>query len=150
MKTLDELTQGVDTSLDAVYQDYQTNFDKLVKKRDLSTMHLRNLRSLLPRVIEGLAKENLVLDDLSYYMNASNDRLIVSVTATSNGKFKFIKFQGYTARGAGKNQDALTTKGQKMEQRFQEATQITMHVNSASLELGKDGIVGRVLIDLYI
>lgn len=149
METLDTLTQNIDHSLENAYKEYQENFDKLVAKRDLTTTKLRTLRSLLPRIIDGLAKEHLVVTTIGYYIGDST--LSATVTAKSDGKFRFIKFQGYSARGGGKNQEALNTKAEKLKSKLKESTLIDrMNVNSMSMEVRREGNEGTALIEIYL
>lgn len=155
METLDNLSLKVDESLEGAYKEYQENFDKLVAKRDITTMKLRNLRSLLPRIIEGLAIEHLQISSLSYYVGIDatgkgDPHLKVSISAVFDGKFKFIKDQGYTSRGSGKNQKTLDDKGKKIEEGFLAMTQIKIRVNSMTLEAKKDGSERSVLIETYL
>ncbi len=82
------------------------------------------------------------------------DVLRVSITATpTSGKFKFIQFQGYTARGAGKNEDRLHAKAEKIAEAIRVGAGFTyVGVNSCSLEVRddkRDG-KGRVMIDFSV
>lgn len=150
METLDTLTKKVDNSIDSVYTEYQENFDKLVQKRNASTAMLRNLRSLLPRIIEGFAKQNLLVSSLGYHIGNAGQLLSVSISAESNGKFRFIKDRGYTGRGSGKNQKTLNEKAKRIQENFLADTQIEIRVNSMSLEVRTGQIERSVLIDLYL
>lgn len=151
METLDTLTKRIDESLDRTNKEFQRYLDKLVDKRDTSIIKLRNLRSILPRLIDGLAKEHLVISDIGYYVaNTSNATLICTITAKSDGKFKFLKDQGYDSRGAGKNQKALNAKAEKINSNILKLAQININVNSMSLEKRKNGIENSVHIEFYL
>ncbi len=147
METLDSFTKKIDVSLETAYSEYQTNFDKLVAVRDITTAKLRNLKLSLPRIIDGLAKEHLVVTNVGYYMG--DKTLSVTITAKSDGKFRFLKFRGYTSRGSGKNQDALHLKADKLGTNLRISTQIEMYINSASLEVRNQSEEGRALIEKY-
>ncbi len=82
------------------------------------------------------------------------DKLKVDFTAVpTSGKFKFLAFQGYTARGAGKNEERLHAKAAAIEEAIRVGAGFTsVDVNSCSLEVRddkRDG-KGRVMVSLFV
>lgn len=113
----------------------------------------------LPKIVEALETLGLGIESMGYGKTGMNmgvwspeDSLRVNITAvpTSN-KFKFIKDQGFTAGGSGKNQKQLDAKAEKLQAFIKEQTNAnTVHVNCFSLEVKNVGDKGSVSIELYI
>ena len=71
----------------------------------------------------------------------------------SDGKFKFIKFAGYTSRGEGKNERRLCSKAEKIEDKVIKALSgsyknFNCHVNIYSLEVKNESEQGTVMMSL--
>jgi len=118
------------------------------------------LQCNLSGIKAGLAKAGLMLpDDLSASVRKSGgnpeiwvdgDKLVVELVALPiNGKFKFLTFRGYDARGRGKNADRLCEKATKLQALLKDSCAIEgIQVNPSSLEIRNDR-EGRVLITLW-
>lgn len=78
---------------------------------------------------------------------------LIMLRLVSDGKFKFIKFAGYTSRGAGKNEGRLDSKAEKMVNTVGNALghrykNFDCYVNSYSLEVKNDSEQGVVLMSI--
>lgn len=77
----------------------------------------------------------------------------ISLRLVSDGKFKFIKFAGYTSRGAGKNESRLNSKAEKMVITVDNALShsyenFNCYVNMYSLEVKDESEQGVVLMSI--
>ncbi len=123
---------------------------------------MASVNKIIPTLIESLSKLGLEVGSFSVVKTGvSNDEtwsegtmLKVAIQATPNGsKFRFIKFNGYDKRGAGKNQAALVAKASKIEHELGQPlgdSIVSISVNQFSLEQKDDGKTNRVLIDLWV
>lgn len=83
----------------------------------------------------------------------ASNRGTLNLTLPSDGKFRFIKFRGYTSRGSGKNKDRLSEKAEKISETVMAALQtpeneLRCSVNQYSLETRDDKETGRVLMTI--
>lgn len=119
---------------------------------------LTRLSEKLPKIEEVLGKLGLVIDTFNQYKTgtanvwADGDKLAVSIRAKSTGKFKFLTFRGYTARGSGKNQEALDHKATKIKEAIDAAGDVYSSVNPFSLEVrDRDNLDNKaVMIDFCV
>lgn len=104
-----------------------------------------------------LAKLHLTID--SFTMNRpdkekASNRGRLSLTLLSDGKFEFIKFRGYTSRGADKNKSRLDEKAEKISETVMAALQdpvneLRCSINQSSLETSNNRETGRVLMSIF-
>lgn len=148
-------------------QDFNSNFEQYNAQIEKEIANLNRMREELQangavaqQIINDLepvlAKLHLTIDEFTMSRpdreKASNlGRL--NLTLLSDGKFKFIKFRGYTSRGSGKNEDRLFEKADKICEKVMEALQnpeneLRCSVNQYSLETRDDKETGRVLMTI--
>lgn len=116
------------------------------------------LRNAYDKFVPVLAKLGLEIVGLTYRVNHPKDlmnaedwkgSMNVSIWAKSNGKFRFIKFDGYTASGAGRNQERLSEKAAKIADAIS-GFGVKFSVNPFSLEIKDDEKEKTVLINGWI
>lgn len=132
-------------------QSSQNEIEKQKRYQNALQYNLEILKSKLPILEASLNKMGLEIAEVLYSMN-DELRLSVSISAKPNSdKFKFIAFQGYTSRGAGKNRERLDAKASKIAQQLKDISGLPVGVNCYSLEIRKPGDENKsVLIGLYI
>lgn len=104
-----------------------------------------------------LAKLHLTID--SFTMNRPDKEKVsnrgrLSLTLLSDGKFKFIKFRGYTSRGVDKNESRLDEMAEKISETVMAALQdpvneLRCSINQYSLETSNNRETGRVLMSIF-
>ena len=134
---------------DCLHRETKTikeTIDTANKRMVLVEKGLLILSNRKAQITEALEKVNLVVEEPypnPFQFTAAKDGNPAMVTfefrAKSNGKFKFLKFHGYTARGAGRNESQLKAKADRIESKIKEITQCDfVGVNSCSLEYKGD------------
>jgi hypothetical protein len=110
---------------------------------------------------EALAKFGLEVVDVTFSKTGTmsdsgtwcdlQDSLNFSLRlAPTSGKFKFLTFQGYTARGDGKNDARLREKAAKIKEAISTATGFSADVNSCSLEVRGEHTSKTVLANVWV
>lgn len=148
-------------------QDFNNNFEQYNAQIEKEIANLNRMReefqangAVAQQIINDLepvlAKLHLTIGEFT--MNRpdkekASNRGILNLTLPSDGKFKFIKFRGYTSRGAGKNESRLDSKAEKICEAVQAALQnpvneLRCSVNPFSLEVRDGKETGRVLMDI--
>ena len=141
-KTLEILNKKRFDALAAYNAEVSAAEEKLKK----TVSGLDKFLELLPRLIAALASVHLVIDSEDPISTSPDS---VHFTAKPTDKFKFIKFQGYTARGEGRNRTALYAKAEKLGKAIGSKIDCSVGINQYSLEV-KDGEQGKfVLIDVF-
>lgn len=149
-------------------QDFNSNFEQYNAQIEKEIANLNRMREELQangavaqQIINDLepvlAKLHLTIGEFT--MNRpdkekASNRGTLNLTLLSDGKFKFIKFRGYTSRGSGKNEDRLFEKADKICEKVMEALQnpeneLRCSVNQCSLETRDDKETGRVLMTIF-
>jgi hypothetical protein len=112
--------------------------------RELEIIRLKALEAIMPLVENWASKQNLEISDITFHgknnysepnWTADSKYSVQCNLIPANDKFKFIQFNGYTSRGAGKNQDRLDSKANKLEESFLAITGINCVINPFSLEV---------------
>lgn len=80
---------------------------------------------------------------------SEGDKIKVTFTAAALPGFKFLQFNGYNAKGEGKNEKRLQVKAAKIEEALKTDVISSVAVNQYSLEV-RENHVGRVMIDIWI
>ena len=119
---------------------------------------VKELRNMLPSLIKAIEKQGLAITEFHYNKSgdekawSEGDQMSVDVTAVpTSGKFRFIKFDGYTAKGAGRNQSRLEAKADALAQAIKKETNFKgVYVNRFSLEIKNDSDSKSVLIGVWI
>jgi|ERR1700722_310098 len=149
-------TEAIESELDKSYAAFEKKSADAIAAIQTQQENYKNalarLKEKLPSLVTALTGAGLEIDTLTQYLPDNGSKVKVNITATpipGTLKFRFIAFQGYTARGAGKNGAALETKAIKLETVLMEATGIGFSVNQFSLE-AREGGKGRVLIDALV
>lgn len=148
-------------------QDFNENFKQYSSEIEKEMMNLNRMlqefasngavaQQIINDLEPVLAKLHLTID--SFTMNRpdkekASHRGRLSLHLMSDGKFRFIKFRGYTSRGSGKNEDRLCEKAKKISETVIEALQnpeneLRCSVNQYSLETRDDKETGRVLMTI--
>lgn len=146
-------------------QDFYSNFEQYnaqIEKEELNLNRMRKefhwngavAQQLIIDLEPVLAKLHLTIDEFT--MNRpdkekASNRGTLNLTLSSDGKFRFIKFRGYTSRGSGKNEDRLFEKADNICEKVMDALQtpeneLRCSVNQYSLETRDDKETGRVLM----
>lgn len=148
-------------------QDFHENYNQFDANIEKEIMNLNRMREEM--AMSGAVAQQLIIDlepvlaklHLTigeFTMNRpdrekASNRGTLNLTLLSDGKFKFIKFRGYTSRGAGKNESRLDSKAEKICETVQAALQnpvneLRCSVNPFSLEVRDGKETGRVLMDI--
>ena len=128
----------------------------LERMREEYTANMNVAEAMLNDLKLVLEKLHLVIEEFS--VNQPNKEVAshlgrISLRLVSDGKFKFIKFAGYTSRGAGKNEGRLNSKAEKMADTVIKALgssykNFDCYVNSYSLEVKNESEQGVVLMSI--
>lgn len=128
----------------------------LERIREEYTANMDVAESMLNDLKPVLEKLHLVIEE--FIVNQPNKEVashkgLIMLRLVSDGKFKFIKFAGYTSRGAGKNEGRLDSKAEKMADTVIKALSgsyknFDCYVNSYSLEVKNDSEQGVVLMSI--
>lgn len=148
-------------------QDFNSNFEQYNAHIEKEIANLNRMREELQdngavaqQIINDLepvlAKLHLTIGEFSMShpdKEKASNRGTLNLTLPSDGKFRFIKFCGYTSRGAGKNQGRLFEKAEKISEKVMEALQnpeneLRCSVNPYSIESRDDKETGRVLMTI--
>lgn len=148
-------------------QDFNENFNQYSSEIEKEMSNLNRMlqefasngvvaQQIINDLEPVLAKLHLTID--SFTMNRpdkekASNRGTLNLTLPSDGKFRFIKFRGYTSRGSGKNEDRLCEKAEKISETVMAALQnpeneLRCSVNQFSLETRDDKETGRVLMTI--
>lgn len=128
----------------------------LERMREEYTANMDVAESMLNDLQPVLEKLHLTIEEFSVNQPnkgvASNEGGI-RLRLLSDGKFKFIKFAGYTSRGAGKNDGRLNSKAEKMVNTVGNALghrykNFDCYVSSYSLEVKNESEQGAVIMNL--
>lgn len=148
-------------------QDFNENFNQYSSEIE---KEMSNLNRMLQEFASNGVVAQQIINDLEpvlaklhltigeFTMNRpdkekASNRGTLNLTLQSDGKFKFIKFRGYTSRGSGKNENRLFEKAEKISETVMAALQnpeneLRCSVNQYSLETRDDKETGRVLMTI--
>ena len=148
-------------------QDFNSNFEQYNAYIEKEIANLNRMReeiqangAVAQQIINDLEPvlEKLHLKIEEFTMNQPNKEVPsnkggIRLRLVSDGKFKFIKFAGYTSRGAGKNEGRLDSKAEKMADTVIKALgssykNFDCYVNSYSLEVKNESEQGTVIMNL--
>lgn len=148
-------------------QDFNNNFEQYNAYIEKEIANLNRMReeiqangAVAQQIINDLEPvlEKLHLKIEEFTMNQPNKEVAsnkggIWLRLLSDGKFKFIKFAGYTSRGAGKNEGRLDSKAEKMADTVIKALgssykNFDCYVNSYSLEVKNKSEQGTVIMNL--
>lgn len=148
-------------------QDFNSNFEQYNAQIEKEIANLNRMREELQangavaqQIINDLepvlAKLHLTIGEFTMSRpdkEKASNRGTLNLTLPSDGKFRFIKFRGYTSRGSGKNESRLDSKAEKICEAVQAALQnpvneLRCSVNPFSLEVRDEKETGRVLMDI--
>lgn len=138
---------------------YQDQVNQIILNEAAETSFVNKANQKLAHLNQALEKLNLELVRISHHKTgmspnwADEDYLkLTIVVAPLNTKFKFIKDQGYTASGSGRNQGVLNRKAIKIADALKSSCPISFQVNPFSLEYkgGEDTTGKTILIDAWV
>lgn len=120
---------------------------------------LKLAKSMMDRLVPALSDLGLEVTNFGEhqcpYPQGSQDwtpnsHLKVTLHLHSTGSFRFLAFDGYDSRGAGRNQKRLEQKACKLEDAVLKATGFTVSVNPISLEKKVETKTGPVLMSFSV
>lgn len=148
-------------------QDFNENFNQYSSEIEKEMSNLNRMReefqangAVAQQIINDLepvlAKLHLTIGEFTMSRpdkEKASNRGTLNLTLPSDGKFRFIKFTGYTSRGAGKNENRLCEKAEKISEAVMAALQAPVNelrcsANQYSLESRDDKETGRVLMSI--
>lgn len=148
-------------------QDFNENFNQYSSEIEKEMSNLNRMREELQangavaqQIINDLepvlAKLHLTIGEFTMSRpdkEKASNRGTLNLTLPSDGKFRFIKFRGYTSRGSGKKTDRLCEKAEKISETVMAALQtpeneLRCSVNQFSLETRDDKKTDRVLMTI--
>lgn len=148
-------------------QDFNENFKQYSSEIEKEMMNLNRMlqefasngavaQQIINDLEPVLAKLHLTIGEFTMSRpdkEKASNRGTLNLTLPSDGKFRFIKFRGYTSRGSGKNEDRLCEKAEKISETVMAALQnpeneLRCSVNQFSLETRDDKETGRVLMTI--
>lgn len=149
MKKIAELTAS---KIEKLNQDFEQQMKDLITFKAQTHTRLNTLFLLESKIEEFAQSQGLTIENIhsmktgpSWSKWEEGDALMIAIKFGSNGKFRFIKDQGYDSRGAAKNQKTLEAKAQKLEGKFSEIVGYSCSVNPYSLQEDH-----QVLLDFWI
>lgn len=148
-------------------QDFNENFNQYSSEIEKEMSNLNRMlqefasngvvaQQIINDLEPVLAKLHLTIGEFTMSRpdkEKASNRGTLNLTLPSDGKFRFIKFTGYTSRGAGKNENRLSEKAEKISETVMAALQtpeneLRCSVNQFSLETRDDKETGRVLMTI--
>ena len=149
MKTTKDLRSQYNAKID-------NEIANLERMREEYTANMNVVESILNDLKPVLSKLHLTIKEFN--VNKPNKEIAshlgcLSLELVSDGKFKFIKFAGYTSRGVGKNENRLHDKAEKITTMVYNALRSSYknfdcYVNMYSLEIKHESERGVVLMSL--
>lgn len=149
MKTVKDLRSLYNAKID-------NEIANLERMREEYTANMNVVESIVNDLEPILSKLHLTVEEVN--VNQPNKEVashkgLIMLRLVSDGKFKFIKFAGYTSRGAGKNEGRLNSKAEKMADTVIKALgssykNFDCYVNQYSLEVKDESERGVVLMSL--
>ena len=142
------------------FEQYNANIEKEIANLNRMREELQDNGAVAQQLIIDLepvlAKLHLTIGEFSMShpdKEKASNRGTLNLTLPSDGKFRFIKFCGYTSRGSGKNEGRLCEKAEKISEKVMEALQdseneLRCSVNPYSIESRDDKETGRVLMTI--
>lgn len=113
----------------------------------------------LPALVAALAQVGLEIDTIGFFKTGMNDdrweerdtlKFGLNLSPTS-GKFKFIRFNGYKASGAGRNQEKLDAKAASLVAHITASTGLVhVQVNPFSFELRNEQSTKSIMLDIWV
>lgn len=149
MKTVKDLRSLYNAKINNEIANLERMREEYTANMDVAEAMLNDLKPVL-------GKLHLAIEEFS--VNQPNKEVAsneggIRLRLVSDGKFKFIKFAGYTSRGAGKNEGRLDSKAEKMVNTVGNALghrykNFDCYVNSYSLEVKNESEQGTVMMSL--
>jgi len=122
---------------------YQLKMDELKTKLKADEQFIQKVLNIVPNIEQIAHEKKMNIEDFSI----TEKRVKLSLVPKEESKFIFIKDQGYTSKGAGRNQKQLNTKAEKIEKWFTDKIEnISVNVNQFSLEQSP---INKILCDFY-
>lgn len=126
----------------AIRLSEEYNAKKLVL--DNTNRILDKFETMIPSLNAALSKVHLSLESFRFSKTGcgsddktwkEDDAIHFSLNLATTNKFKFIKFDGYTKSGSGRNHNRLVEKQEKLEQHIFENCGLELRINCYSLEI---------------
>jgi len=137
----------------------QEESDKIQKTEEFYAANDQAVTDVLEQLIIDLKRVKLSLNEDSVSIRKTGltdyledgDKITISFTAAGCSGFKFIKPQGYTARGDGRNQKRLEAKATKIKGALKTDAMQEIGVNQFSLEAKEEEEkTSRVMVTVWI
>lgn len=149
MKTVKDLRSLYNAKINNEIANLERMHEEYTANMDVAESMLNDLQPVLEKL-------HLTVEEVN--VNQPNKEVVshkglIMLRLVSDGKFKFIKFAGYTSRGAGKNEGRLNSKAEKMVNTVGNALghrykNFDCYVNSYSLEVKNESEQGTVIMNL--
>jgi hypothetical protein len=136
---------------------FQRKIDEMLTVVANTTEKTLQLEQKIPVIIGALTEQGLGIDSFSYSKTGRDefwdkeDKIRCSlIVVPVSGKFKFIKDQGFTAKGAGKNDKQLEAKADKLIAFMEEKTGLRFSVNKFCLQYTAEDSKRGIIMDFTI
>ena len=146
----DHLT-AVETRTNEAIANAQRYNDNTIASMKFAEAHFEKIEAAFMSM--GLKIENIRTHKTGrdYGVWNDDDRLAIKFHAVPvDGRFKFIKFAGYTTKGDGENEKALNTKADKIQSRVASFSGQVVRVNPYSLKILSETDSKTVLVEWHL
>ena len=149
MKTVKDLRSLYNAKINNEIANLERMREEYTANMDVAESMLNDLQPVLEKL--HLTIEYFIVNQPDKEVASHKGQIMLRLV--SDGKFKFIKFAGYTSRGAGKNEGRLDSKAKKMVNTVGNALghrykNFDCYVNSYSLEVKNESEQGTVIMSL--
>lgn len=149
MKTVKDLRSLYNAKINNEIANLERMREEYTANMDVAESMLNDLQPVLEKL--HLTIEYFIVNQPDKEVASHKGQIMLRLV--SDGKFKFIKFAGYTSRGAGKNEGRLDSKAKKMVNTVGNALghrykNFDCYVNSYSLEVKNESEQGTVIMNL--
>lgn len=150
-------TQDFNGYLEEYSAEIEQKIANLNRMRDELQSSCAAAQQIINELEPVLAKLHLTIDEfIMRYPDkekAANSG-VINFILKSDGKFRFIKFAGYTSRGEERNKERLLKKAKKINETVMTAlktpaNELCCSVYSYSLEISSDREEGHVYMSIY-
>lgn len=149
MKTVKDLRSQYNAKIDNEIANLERMREEYTANTNVAESIFNDLKPVLEKL--HLTIEYFIVNQPNKEVASHKGQIMLRLV--SDGKFKFIKFAGYTSRGAGKNEGRLDSKAKKMADTVIKALgssykNFDCYINSYSLEVENESEQGTVLMNL--
>lgn len=148
----------VNSSIESMVTKSEEKINQINDYTKKYTEKLEQFKKIIPSLEKAVSNYGGKISRLSYHKTGkddtweNDDTFIVSfsITPTEKSKIKFIKDEGFTKEGRGKNDTKLETQAEKLRDYLKENLSLnSVSVNKYSFEQ-KDVSKGNILVDIWL